>query len=48
MRRKVAVTFRVAVIVTLQVPVPEQLSPLQPLNCEPVAATAVKTTGVVL
>jgi hypothetical protein len=43
----VAVTLAAAVIVTTQVPVPEQGAP-QPLNVEPVAAAAVSVTCVPL
>jgi hypothetical protein len=42
----VAVTDRDALIVTMQVPVPEQPSPLQPANAEPSAAVAVSVTTV--
>ena len=41
---KVAVTASAALIVTEQVPVPVQPSPLQPANVDPVAAAAVSTT----
>jgi len=43
---KVAVTDVVAVIGTVQVPVPEQPPPLQPVKVEPVAAVAVRVTAV--
>src|SRR5205823_11484114 len=44
----VAVTVVVEVIVTVQVPVPEQPPPLQPAKVEPVAGVAVKVTAVPL
>jgi len=44
-RVKAAVTDFAAVMVTEQVPVPEQ-APLQPVKVEPVAAAAVKVTAV--
>jgi hypothetical protein len=44
---KVALTERVAVIETVQVPVPEQ-SPLHPAKVEPDAAVAVRVTVVPL
>ena len=37
-----------ALIVTVQVPVPVQLPPLQPVNVEPVAGVAVSVTAVPL
>jgi hypothetical protein len=43
---KVAVTLRATLIVTVQVPVPEQPSPLQPANVEPAAGVAVRVTTV--
>jgi hypothetical protein len=43
---KVAVTVVSAVIGTVQVPVPEQPPPLQPVKVEPTAATAVRMTEV--
>ena len=42
----VAVTDRSALIVTVQVPVPEQPPPLQPVNAEPAAGVAVSVTTV--
>src|SRR5437879_1596426 len=45
---KVAVTARAALIVTVQVPVPVQLPPLQPLKVEPAAGAAVRVTAVPL
>ena len=39
---KVAVTVCAALIVTVQVPVPEQPPPLQPVNVEPAAGVAVR------
>jgi hypothetical protein len=45
---KVAVTVVAALSVTLQVPVPEQPPPLQPVKAEPVAGAAVKVTTVPL
>jgi len=44
---KVAVTARAWLIVTEQIPVPEQ-DPLQPANVEPEPAVAVRVTGVPL
>ena len=44
---KVAVTARLAVMDTTQVPVPTQ-APLQPANVEPEAAVAVRVTVVPL
>ena len=41
---KIALTALAALIVTLQVPVPEQPLPLQPLNVDPTAAVAVRVT----
>src|SRR5947209_11502856 len=43
---KVAVTEVAAFIVTLQVPVPVQPPPLQPVNVEPAAGAAVRVTTV--
>src|SRR2546428_11875931 len=43
---KVAVTARAALIVTVQVPVPVQLPPLQPLKVEPEAGAAGKGADV--
>jgi hypothetical protein len=43
----VAVTLRVALIVTTHVPVPVQ-SPLHPLNVYPLAGVAVRVTAVAL
>src|SRR5437588_2390163 len=43
---KVAVTACAALIVTLQVPVPVQPPPLQPVNVEPAAGAAVRVTTV--
>jgi hypothetical protein len=43
---KLAVTERAALIVTKQVPVPEQPAPDQPVNREPPAALAVSVTVV--
>ena len=43
---KVAVTDWSALIVTMQVPVPEQPPPLQPVNAEPAAGVAVRVTTV--
>src|SRR5207247_665997 len=43
---KVAVTVVAALSVTVQVPVPEQPPPLQPLKIEPAAGAAVRVTGV--
>ena len=43
---KVAVTVLAALIVTLQVPVPEQPPPDQPVKLEPVACAAVNVTDV--
>src|SRR5712664_3307027 len=45
---KVAVTEVAALIVTVQVPVPVQLPPLQPLKVEPAAGAAVRVTAVPL
>ena len=45
---KVAVTVVAALRVTLQVPVPEQLPPLQPEKVEPAAGVAVRVTTVPL
>src|SRR5439155_10970033 len=45
---KVAVTVVAAPSVTVQVPVPEQLPPLQPVKVEPAAGAAVKVTAVPL
>ena len=45
-RAKDAVTLRTWDIVTEQVPVPEQPEPLQPVNCEPLAAAAARVTAV--
>ena len=45
---KVAVTVVAALSVTEQVPVPEQLPPLQPVKVEPAAGAAVKVTAVPL
>src|SRR5439155_123308 len=42
----VAVTVVAALSVTVQVPVPEQPPPLQPLKIEPAAGAAVRVTGV--
>src|SRR5436309_509193 len=47
-RAKVAVTEVAALIVTVQVPVPEQLPPLQPAKVEPAAGAAVSVTAVPL
>src|SRR5207302_782519 len=47
-RAKVAVTVCAAFIVTVQVPVPEQPPPLQPVKVEPAAGAAVKVTAVPL
>ena len=44
----VAVTVVAAVSVTVHVPVPEQLPPLQPVNVEPVAGAAVSVSAVPL
>jgi hypothetical protein len=44
----VAVTVVAAVSVTVQVPVPEQPPPLQPVKAEPAAGAAVKVTAVPL
>ncbi len=41
---KVAVTVCAALSVTVQVPVPVQLPPLQPVKVEPAAGAAVKVT----
>jgi hypothetical protein len=45
---KVAVTEEVPLIVTAQVPVPEQPAPVQPVKVEPAAGVAVKVTAVPL
>src|SRR5438093_1106081 len=45
---KVAVTVVAALSVTVQVPVPEQPPPLQPVKVEPAAGAAVKVTAVPL
>jgi hypothetical protein len=45
---KLAVTACAALIVTTQVPVPLHPAPLQPVNADPLAGTAVKVTGVPL
>ena len=45
---KVAVTDSAALIVTSQLPIPEQPAPDQPANDEPRAAVAVKMTSVPL
>src|SRR5438552_17108274 len=42
---KIAVTACAALIVTVQVPVPVQPPPLQPLKVEPAAGAAVKVAG---
>jgi hypothetical protein len=42
----VAVTFWLALTVTVQGPMPEQPPPLQPVNVEPVAGVAVSVTEV--
>src|SRR5437667_1732229 len=47
-RVKVAVTVVAAERVTVQVPVPEQLPPLQPVKVEPAAGAAVSVTAVPL
>jgi len=47
-KAKVAVTEVAALIVTVQVPLPEQPPPLQPLKVEPAAGAAVKVTAVPL
>ncbi len=44
----VALTLASALSVTVQVPVPEQLPPLQPEKVEPAAGAAVKVTAVPL
>ena len=41
-------TVWAALIVTVQVPVPEQPPPLQPVNVEPAAGVAVSVTAVPL
>ena len=41
---KLAVTLRAALIVTVQVPVPEQPAPVQPLKREPEVAVVVSVT----
>ena len=43
---KVAVTVRAWLMVTVQVPVPEQVSPLQPAKLDPALAVAVSVTLV--
>jgi len=43
---KMAMTYLVEVMATLQVPVPEQSAPLQPAKVEPVAGTAERLTVV--
>ena len=45
---KVAETVVVALSVTVQVPVPEQPPPFQPVKVEPAAGAAVKVTAVPL
>src|SRR5262249_58093693 len=45
---KVAVTDCAALIVTVQVPVPEQPPPLQPVNVDPAAGVALRMTAVPL
>src|SRR5438552_2254003 len=47
-RAKVAVTVVAALRVTVQVPVPEQPPPLQPVKVEPAAGVAVSVTAVPL
>ena len=47
-RVNVAVTDVAALIVTVQVPVPVQPPPLQPVNVEPAAGVAVRVTAVPL
>src|SRR5690349_5725175 len=47
-RANVAVTAWAALLGAVQVPVPVQLPPLQPLKVEPVAGAAVKVTAVPL
>ena len=47
-RVKLAVTDLAALIVTSQVPVPEQPSPLQPVKLEVIPAAAVSVTTVLL
>src|SRR4029453_5565357 len=47
-RAKVAVTVVAALSVTVQVPVPEQPPPLQPVKLEPAVGVAVKVTAVPL
>ena len=47
-RAKVAVTLVAALSVTVQVPVPEQPPPLQPVKVEPAVGAAVNVTAVPL